>query len=79
MLKCHKCGNKKNFTEEHIGGMRKHEWTQENGRMIFDGSSYDKVDDTYFRCGKCNADVSNQYREFLRLLHQHYDEKLHGN
>jgi hypothetical protein len=79
LLKCQKCGNDKKFAEVHVGGHRRHEWTQEdNGRFVFDGSNYDRVNDTFFYCGKCNADLSNQYRAFLRALCSVYDEGKHG-
>lgn len=71
MIKCNKCGNNKIFSEIHIGGYRRHEWTQDNdGRFIFDGSNYDKAEDVIFRCGKCNADMNNEYRRFLQALCQ---------
>ena len=79
LIKCNKCGNETKFIEVHYGGYRQHEWTQEpNGRFIFDGSNYDKVDDTFLECGKCKADMTNQYRHFLQALFQRYNEKEHG-
>lgn len=79
MIKCPKCGNENKFLEVHVGGYRQHEWTQEsNGRFVFDGSNYDKVNDTLFKCGKCNFDMSQQYRKFLQVLFQFYNEKEHG-
>ena len=80
MIKCNKCGNEKRFEEVHVGGYRIHQWTQEdNGRFVFDGSNYDKVEDTFFKCCKCGADMSNQYRKFLQALFEPYDEKKHGS
>jgi hypothetical protein len=74
MIICPKCGNKEKFAEIHIGGYRKHEWTQENnGRFIFDGSNYDKVHDSVFECGKCHCDLSNLYRKFLQALFKPFD------
>lgn len=79
MIKCNKCGNEREFLEVHVGGERHHQWTQEdNGRFIFDFSNYDKVKDTLFKCGKCFADMSNQYRKFLQALCEPYNEKKHG-
>jgi hypothetical protein len=79
MIKCNKCGNEQRFLECHIGGERRHEWTQdESGRFVFDGSNYDKVEDTLFKCGRCYADMSNQYRKFLQALFEPYDEKKYG-
>ena len=79
MIKCPKCNNDEVFAEVHIGGYRRHQYTQEkSGRIVFDGSDYDRVDDTVFVCGKCNNDLNNQYRKFLGLLMAVYDEKLHG-
>lgn len=79
MIKCNRCGNEDNFLECHLGGERRHLWTQEeNGRFVFDGSNFDKVEDTLFRCGKCFADMSNQYRKFLQALFEPFDEKKHG-
>lgn len=75
MLKCDKCSNISKFSEIHIGGRRVHSWTQEeNGRFVFDGSNYDKVDDTLFECSKCHFDMTNQYRRFLQALFQPYNE-----
>lgn len=79
MIKCNRCGNESTFLECHMGGERRHQWTQENnGRFVFDGSNYDKVEDTLLRCGKCFLDMSNQYRKFLQALFEPYDEKKHG-
>lgn len=79
MIKCPQCGNESNFIETHIGGYRKHQYTQEsNGRLTFEGSNYDRVEDTFLNCGKCNYNISNQYRKFLEALFQLYDEKKHG-
>jgi hypothetical protein len=79
MIKCSKCGNNESFCEVHIGGYRKHKWTQDkNGRFVFDGSDYDEVEDTMFRCGKCNADISYEYRKFLQSLFSLYDERKYG-
>jgi len=80
MIKCNRCGNEDKFVEAHIGGERRHQWTQEsNGRFVFDGSNYDRVEDTLFKCGKCFTDMSNQYRRFLQALFEPYDEKKHGH
>ena len=79
MIKCNRCGNEESFLECHTGGERRHQWSQEdNGRFVFDGSNYDRVEDTLFKCGKCFADMSNQYRKFLQALFEHYDERKHG-
>ncbi len=79
MIHCPKCGNNKKFAEIHMGGARRHEWTQEaNGRFVFDGSSFDRVEDTFLKCGKCNLDISNLYRKFLQALFQPYSEEEHG-
>lgn len=79
LLKCYKCGNDKSFAEVHVGGYRRHEWTQDtNGRFVFDGSNFDKVEDTWFKCGKCNADLNSFYRRFLQALFEPYDEKKNG-
>ncbi len=76
MIKCTKCYNDKNFIEIHIGGCRKHEWAQEsNGRIVFNGSNYDKVDDTHFECGKCGASMNEQYRKFLQALFEPFNIK----
>ena len=59
-----------------MGGYRQHQWTQEeNGRFIFDGSNYDKIQDTFLECGECRADMTNQYRKFLQALFQPYREE----
>lgn len=80
MIKCTKCHNEKSFLEVHIGGYRKHEWLQENnGRMVFVGSNYDKVEDTQFACAKCGTTINEQYRKFLQALYEPYDEKKHGD
>jgi predicted nucleic-acid-binding Zn-ribbon protein len=79
MIKCNKCGNENRFLEVHVGGERRHQWTQEeNGRFVFDGSNYDRVEDTFFKCAKCFSDMSNQYRKFLQALFEPFDEKKHG-
>lgn len=79
LLKCNKCGNEKKFLECHMGGERRHQWTQDdNGRFVFDGSNYDRVEDTLFRCGKCSSDMSSQYRKFLQALFEPFDEKKYG-
>lgn len=76
MIKCQKCGNTKQFNEVHVGGYRTHQWTQEpNGRFVFDGSNYDKIQDTFFECAQCNSDLTDQYRNFLRALFQLYQEE----
>jgi hypothetical protein len=80
MIKCNQCGNENKFLECHIGGERHHQWTQDTGgRFIFDGSNYDKVEDTLFKCGRCYSDMSNQYRRFLQALFDPFDEKKHGS
>jgi ribosomal protein S27AE len=80
MIKCNRCGNTKNFAEIHVGGSRKHEWTQaSNGRMIYEKANYDKVDDTSFECGKCGSSMNEQYRRFLQALFEPYNDKKHGN
>ncbi len=79
MIKCNRCGNTTKFLEVHVGGYRQHGWTQEpNGRFVFEGSNFDKVEDTFFECGSCRADISNQYRKFLQALFAPYNEKDHG-
>jgi hypothetical protein len=79
MIRCTKCNNDKNFLEIHVGGYRKHEWTQENnGRIVFRGSNYDKVEDTHFQCAKCGCNIDDQYRKFLQALFEPYNEKEHG-
>lgn len=76
LIKCNRCGNESKFLEVHVGGERRHQWAQEtNGRFVFDGSNYDKVEDTLFKCGKCYADMSNQYRKFLQALFEPFSLK----
>lgn len=79
MIRCNRCDNTDSFLEVHVGGERRHQWTQEStGRFVFDGSNFDKVNDTLFKCGKCYADNSFQYRKFLQALFEVYDEKRYG-
>lgn len=79
MIKCNKCGNETKFAEIHVGGYRIHSWTQEeNGRWVFDGSDYNKVDDTVFECSKCGANMNSQYKKFLQALYEPYNENKHG-
>lgn len=79
MIKCNRCGNESKFLEVHAGGERRYQWSQEEGgRFTFDGSNYDKVEDTLFKCAKCLADMSGLYRKFLQALFEPYDEKKHG-
>jgi hypothetical protein len=79
VIRCNRCGNMKQFAEVHVGGTRKHEWTQQaNGRMVYERAVYDKVEDTYFECGKCGNSLNDKYRSFLQAIFQFYDEKIHG-
>ena len=79
MIRCYKCGNQHKFREVFVGGLRIQNYTQEaDGRIVFDGSDHDKVDDTHFECAVCSCNLNSAYKKFLQALFTIYDEKRHG-